>query len=175
MNLQGAIDLIRKIPDYPKPGIVFLDITPLLASAPALLSVTEEFAKATTDSEVIVGIEARGFIFAAALAAHSNKGFIPLRKKGKLPFTTYSQSYELEYGVDSLEVHTDAFKRSQRVGIVDDVLATGGTICAAIELAQKSGAIVDCVVVLIEIIDLAGRKRISEKYPDVRIIALVGN
>lgn len=175
MNLQGAIDLIRKIPDYPKPGIVFLDITPLLASAQALLVVTEEFAKATTKSEVIVGIEARGFIFAAALAAHSNKGFVPLRKQGKLPFTTYSQSYELEYGVDSLEVHIDALHKDQHVGIVDDVLATGGTICAAIELAQRSGAIVDCVVVLIEIIGLEGRKRITDQFPSVPIIALVGN
>ena len=173
MNLQGALSLIREIPDYPKPGILFQDITPMLASAEAFNLILKEMSKHCAAAEVIAGIEARGFIFGSALAAHNKLSFVPIRKSGKLPYQTISATYGLEYGSDEIEVHVDAFLPNQKVLIVDDVLATGGTLLAAIELTQRCGAQVTGVLVLMELGFLEGRKLISNKYPDLPITSLV--
>jgi len=173
MNLQGALSLIREIPDYPKPGILFRDITPMLANAQAFNLILEEMSKHTASAEVIAGIEARGFIFGSALAAHTELSFVPIRKSGKLPYQTISAKYGLEYGNDEIEVHIDAFLPNQKVLIVDDVLATGGTILAAIELTQRCGAEVSGILVLMELDFLEGRNRITEKYPELPITSLV--
>ena len=173
MELSQALSLIRDIPDFPEPGILFRDITPLLADGAALSVVTEELAASGAPFTHIVGIEARGFILGAAMAARSGAGFIPLRKSGKLPHTTIARSYGLEYGDDVIEAHIDALSGSDRALIVDDVLATGGTLIAAIELVQELGAEIVEVVVLFEIEALAGRQRIMEKFPNISIRALV--
>lgn len=173
MNLDNAFALIREIPDYPKPGIRFQDITPLLAHGEAFIAVTQEFASFADSSTVVAGIEARGFIFASAVANQLHTGFIPIRKAGKLPHTTISESYGLEYGTDTLEVHTDAVAKGTRVLLIDDVLATGGTIGAAIELMHRLGAVVIHVVALLEIDGLQGRTTLSEKYPHIPITSLV--
>ncbi|CAB4595281.1 unannotated protein [freshwater metagenome] len=173
MNLQGALSLIREIPDYPKPGILFQDITPMLANAQAFNLILKEMSKHCTAAEVIAGIEARGFIFGSALAAHNGLSFVPIRKSGKLPYQTISEKYGLEYGSDEIEVHVDAFLPNQKVLIVDDVLATGGTLLAAIELTKRCGAEVAGVLVLMELGFLEGRKLILEKYPDLPITSLV--
>ena len=172
MEFSHALELIRKIPDFPKPGILFQDITPVLASPEAFAAVVKEMAKSAQNIDVVAGIEARGFILAAALAGASEKGFVPFRKSGKLPHHTHGEKYGLEYGDDEIEVHIDAFKSGQKVLIIDDVLATGGTLLAAIALARRCGAIVEKVLVLLEIDFLEGRKRISEIYPEIEIIAL---
>lgn len=155
---------VRDIPDYPQPGIVFKDITPLLADPVAFSRAIDmlvvRFGRGTIDK--VVGIEARGFIVAAPVAYHSSAGFVPLRKAGKLPATTLSQDYELEYDVASLEVHQDAFAAGERVLIVDDVLATGGTARAACELVERSGAVVGGLGFVIELAFLAGRSKIAE-------------
>jgi adenine phosphoribosyltransferase len=172
MEFLNALELIRKIPDFPKPGIVFQDITPVLANPEAFTAVIKEMAKSLPDVDVVAGIEARGFILAAALAGASEKGFVPFRKSGKLPHQTHGEKYGLEYGDDEIEVHIDAFESGKKVLIIDDVLATGGTLLAAIALARRCGAIVEKVLVLLEIDFLEGRKRISEIYPEIEIIAL---
>jgi adenine phosphoribosyltransferase len=120
----------------------------------------------------VAGIEARGFIFASAIAVAKNCGFVPIRKKGKLPFSTFSKQYGLEYGVDEIEIHIDAFTPGSKVLLVDDVLATGGTLVAAIELVREAGGVVTDIAVLSEISILGGRKRISSHSPDVLIHAL---
>jgi adenine phosphoribosyltransferase len=173
MNLQGALSLIRQIPDYPKPGILFQDITPMLANADAFKVVLDEMSQYSSQAQVVAGIEARGFIFGSALAAHTNRSFVPIRKSGKLPFDTHSAKYGLEYGNDEIEIHVDAFIPGQRVLIVDDVLATGGTLLAAIDLATKCGAEIEGVLVLMELEFLNGRKLILEKYPQITIDTLV--
>jgi adenine phosphoribosyltransferase len=149
---------IRDIPDFPKPGVVFKDITPLLADPAAFSSAVDamvvSFGRGTIDK--VVGIEARGFIIAAPVAYHFGAGFIPLRKPGKLPFETVSQGYELEYGTENLEVHTDAFAQGERVLIVDDVLATGGTARAACDLVERCGAVVAGLGFVIELEFLKG-------------------
>jgi adenine phosphoribosyltransferase len=173
MNLQGALSLIRQIPDYPKPGILFQDITPMLANADAFKVVLDEMSQYSSQAQVVAGIEARGFIFGSALAAHTNRSFVPIRKSGKLPFDTHSAKYGLEYGNDEIEIHVDAFIPGQRVVIVDDVLATGGTLLAAIDLAIEGGAEIEGVLVLMELEFLNGRKLILEKYPQITIDTLV--
>ena len=175
MKLADALSLIRDIPDYPKPGILFKDITPLLASAEAFATVISSFAEQLDEPEIIAGIEARGFIFAAALALKTNSGFVPFRKSGKLPFDTIGAKYGLEYGNDEIEVHIDAFSGGKRIVIIDDVLATGGTICAALELAERSGAVIESVLVLFEISGLGGRELIAKKYPHVKVKTLVAS
>lgn len=155
---------VREIPDYPKPGISFKDITPLLADPAALSTVVDaivvSFGRGTIDK--VVGIEARGFIIAAPVAYHFGAGFVPLRKAGKLPYETMAQDYELEYGTETLEVHADAFGAGERVLIVDDVLATGGTARAACELVEQAGAKVAGLAFVIELGFLDGRKKIAE-------------
>jgi adenine phosphoribosyltransferase len=155
--------LIRTIPDFPKPGIRFRDITPLLGDAAGFRTVTSQLA-ARYDGKVdkVAGIEARGFIFGAAIAQLLHVGFVPFRKPGKLPASSLAHEYELEYGRGRLEVHADAVTRGERVLVIDDLLATGGTAAAALALlAQLGAAIVECAFV-IELVELGGRRRIEE-------------
>jgi adenine phosphoribosyltransferase len=172
MNVKQALSLIRMIPDYPKPGIIFQDITPVLGNPEAFNVVVKALAGVDPESTVVAGVEARGFIFASAIAVAKNCGFVPIRKKGKLPFSTYSKQYGLEYGVDEIEIHIDAFTPGSKVLLVDDVLATGGTLVAAIELVREAGGIVTDIAVLSEITILGGRERINSHSPDVLIHAL---
>jgi adenine phosphoribosyltransferase len=153
---------IRDIRDYPQPGIVFKDITPLLGDGPAFAATVAELTVGYADVDKVAGIEARGFILAAPAAYAINAGFVPVRKQGKLPAATYAQTYELEYGTATLEVHTDAFDPDDRVLIVDDVLATGGTAAATAELVRRCGATVAGIVVLIELDFLQGRAKLPE-------------
>ncbi|MBO3747707.1 adenine phosphoribosyltransferase [Streptosporangiaceae bacterium NEAU-GS5] len=162
------ISLIRDVPDYPQPGILFKDITPLLADHAAFVQVVDALADGLSFDKV-VGIEARGFILAAPVAYHSGAGFVPVRKKGKLPAETLGASYDLEYGSAEIEVHADAFAPGERVLIVDDVLATGGTACATAELVRRAGAQVVALSFLLELGFLAGRG----KLPDLEVRSLV--
>jgi adenine phosphoribosyltransferase len=152
---------IRDVPDYPKPGILFKDITPLLADGPAFAATIKALAAGYEGVTKVAGIEARGFILAAPVACELGAGFVPVRKQGKLPAQTYAQTYELEYGVATLEVHTDAFHPDDRVLIVDDVLATGGTAAATAELVSRSGASLVGIVVLLELEFLSGRGKLT--------------
>jgi len=156
INLKNYI---RSIPDFPKPGILFRDITPLLATPGALQEATdrliEKYQAANIDA--IIAAEARGFIFAVPLALALKASFVPVRKPGKLPFETRAFHYELEYGSDSLEIHTDALKQGDRVLIVDDLLATGGTVKACLELCQHAEVDIIGCAFLIELDDLKGR------------------
>ena len=165
--------LIRDVPDYPSPGILFKDITPVLADADAFVGVVDALVEqhALGAIDKVVGIEARGFILAAPVAYHLNAGFVPMRKKGKLPYRTFESSYALEYGTATIEVHQDAFAPGERVLIVDDVLATGGTAVAALDLVTQSGASVVGFSFLIELSALAGRARLPEA--DVRTLLVV--
>lgn len=163
--------LIRDIPDFPKSGIMFKDITPLLADAEALRVCIRLFAERLNSDnvDVVVGIESRGFIFGAALADHLGAGFVPVRKPGKLPYETRRVEYELEYGTDAVEVHTDAFKPGARVVICDDLIATGGTAAATGHLVQQCGAelIAYAFVVNLSFLDGVG------KLDSVPVITLV--
>jgi adenine phosphoribosyltransferase len=154
------LELIRDVPDYPQPGIVFKDISPLLADGPAFAATAEALADRSLDVTKVAGIEARGFILAAPVAYVLGTGFVPVRKQGKLPAQTHAQSYALEYGEATIEVHTDAFGPGDRVLIVDDVLATGGTAAATAELVRRAGATVAGITVLLEIGFLAGRAKL---------------
>ncbi len=159
-------NFIRDIPDFPKPGIIFKDITPLLSEPDAFIYSLEIMEKDLKkyNPHKILAIESRGFIFGAALAARNRIGFVPVRKPGKLPFTTIRESYELEYGKNVLEIHHDAIKPGERVVIVDDLLATGGTAQAVIKLALKLGAEVSCSIFLVELDFLKGREKLKN-YP----------
>ena len=152
---------IRDVPDYPQPGILFKDITPLLADGAAFAAAIVELAAGYEGVTKVAGIEARGFILAAPVACVLGAGFVPVRKQGKLPGQTYAESYELEYGVATLEVHTDAFRQTDRVLIVDDVLATGGTAAATAELIRRAGASLVGIVVLLELDFLHGRGKLA--------------
>lgn len=162
---------IRDIPDFPKEGIIFKDITPLLASPEGFRGAIDTIAEAYADSGItkVMGAEARGFIFGGALAYALGAGFVPARKPGKLPWKTTSHTYALEYGTDSLEVHTDAFTPGDVVLIVDDVLATGGTAAAKAALAEKAGATVAGFAFLLELDFLGGREKLGEP----RIVSLI--
>ncbi|HVM15265.1 MAG TPA: adenine phosphoribosyltransferase [Egibacteraceae bacterium] len=155
---------VRDIPDFPRPGVVFKDITPLLADPAAFSSAVDaivvSFGRGTIDK--VVGIEARGFIIAAPVAYHFGAGFVPLRKAGKLPYETMSQRYELEYGTEVLEIHADAFAPGDRVLIVDDVLATGGTARAACDLVARAGAEVAGLGFILELAFLGGAEQLDE-------------
>ncbi|KAB7762588.1 adenine phosphoribosyltransferase [Xanthomonas sp. LMG 12461] len=158
---------IRDIADFPKPGIVFKDITPLLADGPDFASALDEMARPwrTTPLQAVLGIESRGFILGAALAHELRTGFVPVRKPGKLPGRTVTQEYALEYGSDRIEMHADALPAGSRVLLVDDVLATGGTLRAALALAQQLELEVVGAAVLVELQALRGRDRWSETMP----------
>ena len=153
---------IRDIPDYPKPGVLFKDITPLLGDADAFGEVVEAMAASYGPVDKVVGIEARGFILAAPVAYEIRAGFVPVRKKGKLPAATFAQEYDLEYGSATLEVHQDAFHPGERVLIVDDVLATGGTAKATATLVRRAGAEVVGLAVLMELSFLKGRQNVGD-------------
>lgn len=154
---------IRNIPNFPTPGVQFKDITPVLGSARLFAntidSLTEGFRPGSIDT--IVGIDARGFIFAAAAAFKLNAAFVPVRKKGKLPYSTFEQDYALEYGTNTIAIHTDALHKGSRVLLVDDLLATGGTAAAAAQLVQKVGAKIESIRFLIELSFLNGRDKLK--------------
>jgi adenine phosphoribosyltransferase len=162
---------IRSIPDWPKKGILFRDITPLLADKEAFSAAVKTIADRYRDKRIdyVAAVEARGFIFGAAVAANLKTGFVPIRKKGKLPFKTESVTYDLEYGQDTLQVHSDAVKKGSRILMVDDLLATGGTMAAACELIEKIGGIIEGIAFLIELKDLNGRKKIENYNISVEI------
>ncbi|MBW3542517.1 MAG: adenine phosphoribosyltransferase [Planctomycetes bacterium] len=166
---------IRSIPDFPKPGIMFRDITPLLSTPPAFRAVIDRFADhfRERDVDTVLAAEARGFIFAAPLALELRARFIPVRKPGKLPFSKQSLQYALEYGTDSLEMHTDALSAGDRVLLVDDLLATGGTMEACLRLTERAGGTVVGCAFVIELDFLRGRRRLEPcevfslvRYPD---------
>jgi adenine phosphoribosyltransferase len=152
---------IRDVPDYPRQGILFKDITPLLGDAAVLRLVVDALGTGFGPIDKVTGIEARGFILAAPVACQLGAGFVPVRKQGKLPAATFAESYELEYGTATIEVHTDAFAPGERVLIVDDVLATGGTARAAAALVRRAGAEVAGVSVLLELSALNGRAKLA--------------
>ncbi len=155
--------LIRAIPDFPQPGILFRDITPLLGDGEALRAVVQDLAAPFRQQQIdrVAGIEARGFLFGAPLAVELGAGFVPMRKEGKLPHETFSAQYELEYGDAAIELHQDGLQPGDNVLLVDDVLATGGTMAAAVELVQQTGANVAGILTLIELTALNGRARLS--------------
>lgn len=163
MNLET---FIRDIPDFPKKGIIFKDITPLLGNHAALRQAVAELAKPfeNTGVEVVAGIESRGFIFGSLVAQHLGAGFVPVRKPGKLPYKTVKASYDLEYGSDTVEMHEDAITAGQKVLIVDDLIATGGTIAAACKLVTMLGGNIVGTAVVVELEFLDGRKKIQQ-YP----------
>ena len=163
MDLKAKI---RTVPNWPIEGVMFRDITTLLQDPDAFQAACDQFYQRYKDMQIdkIVGIDARGFIFGAVLAYKLNVGFVPVRKKGKLPAKTISEAYDLEYGQDVLEMHADAIEKGDRILIVDDLIATGGTIAATVKLVEKQGGeVVECVF-LVELPDLHGRKKI-EGYP----------
>lgn len=161
---------IRSVPDFPKPGILFRDITPVLADRDALAAAldlhVDRIADLVPQIDVIVGIESRGFLFGMALAARIGAGFVVVRKPGKLPAEVIEASYSLEYGTDRLQMHADAIRRGQRVVIVDDLLATGGTAGAAIELVERCGGNVLAALFLIELEALGGRAKLGGRRLD---------
>ena len=171
MDATHIKKLIRDIPDFPAEGVVFKDITPLLGDREAFHGVCDAIADHYAGLSItkVAGIEARGFIFAAPVAYRLGAGFVPIRKEGKLPHEVEAQDYELEYGTDLLEVHRDAVGPGDRVAIIDDVLATGGTASAAVRLMRKLGAEVAGISVLVELLFLSGRDKIT----DVDLLALV--
>ena len=154
---------IREIPDHPKPGILFYDITTLLKEPRALRRLLDAFSERYHEAEIdkVVGIESRGFVFGAHLAYRLDAGFVPVRKGGKLPAATHGESYELEYGTDRLEIHRDAVAAGERVLVVDDLIATGGTARATAELVEKLGAEVAAFAFLVELGFLAGREKLA--------------
>jgi adenine phosphoribosyltransferase len=172
MFMEGLKDIIRDIPDFPKEGIIFKDIAPLLADAKQLSKVVNIFKDRYSSKQIdmVVGIEARGFIFGSALAYALGAGYIMVRKPGKLPYKTFQKTYSLEYGTDTVEIHQDALSAGQRVIIIDDVLATGGTAGAVANLVSEnfSAEIIE-LAFLIELNFLKGR----EKLPDVPVHSLI--
>lgn len=160
-HLEYAYSKIFDVPDFPKPGILFKDITPVLQDPKAFNDAVEDLASHLNGANIVAGIESRGFIFAAAIAAKYNLGLVLLRKPGKLPRKTHVVQYQLEYGFDSLEIHEDSLDKNDSVLLIDDVLATGGTLLAGSELIAKTGAKLTNCAVFIEISALNGRNRLS--------------
>ena len=176
MAAGGSVDiksLIRTIPDYPKPGILFRDITTLIADPTGLRAAVDGLVWPflTAGIDFVAGIEARGFILGGAVAYQLGRGFIPIRKKGKLPWRTLGQEYSLEYGVDTVEIHADAIHDGAKVLLVDDLIATGGTAEAAIELIRRSGGDIVAAAFVIDLPDLGGASRIAAM--DVAVHTLV--
>jgi adenine phosphoribosyltransferase len=157
-------ELIRDIPDFPKEGIIFKDITPVLQNPAALKEVVDKFSEhyANQKIDVIVGAEARGFLFGPAVAINIGAGFVPVRKPGKLPYETASKTYDLEYGTDTLEIHKDAVKAGDNVLMMDDLLATGGTMAASCELVESLGGKITGCAFLIELGFLNGKEKLSQ-------------
>ena len=163
-SVEDLRALIREVPDFPKPGILFYDITTLLRDPAAFHEVIDRMADAVKDEriETVVGMESRGFIFAAPLADRLGAGFVPVRKLGKLPAETIEVEYDLEYGTATLEIHRDAISAGQRVLIVDDLLATGGTVLGTIELVRRLGGEIAALSFMVELTALGGRSRLGE-------------
>lgn len=163
MDLKAKI---REVPNFPKPGILFYDVTTLLRDAQAFARVVNRLSEFYRDEGIqkIVGIESRGFILGAPLALQLGVGFVPVRKPGKLPAEVYEKTYDLEYGSSSLAIHKDAIDRGERVLIVDDLLATGGTMAATVHLVGELGGVVVGVAVLIELVELRGRDRLKDQH-----------
>jgi adenine phosphoribosyltransferase len=175
MDLSAAV---RTIPDYPKPGILFRDITTLLGDAEALRQTVEQLSEPFKDLGVtkVAGLEARGFILGGAVACQLGAGFIPLRKRGKLPHHTYAVEYALEYGMDALEMHKDACEAGERIMLIDDLIATGGTAVAGVELLRRGGAQVVAAGFVIDLPDLGGAARLQALDVPVRsLIAFPGH
>lgn len=172
MALMNLADTIRAIPDYPKPGIIFRDITTLLGDARAFRRAVDELVQPFAGLKIakIAGIEARGFILGGAVAHQLSAGFIPVRKKGKLPHETVSMSYALEYGSDEIEVHRDAVTRGERVLLVDDLVATGGTAEAAVNLLAGLGAEVVAACFIVDLPDLGGAEKVRRLGIPVRTL-----
>lgn len=164
---------VREVPDFPKPGILFLDITTATKDAKAMELMIEFLYEKFKDEKVdyIAGIESRGFIFGAPLACRLGAGFVPIRKPNKLPADTIKETYSLEYGTDTIEMHTDAVKSGDRVVVIDDLLATGGTAVAACNLVRKAGADVVAAAFIIELDPLKGREKIEAK--DVKVVSML--
>ena len=166
MDLRAAI---RTIPDYPKPGVMFRDITTLLADARAFRRAIDELVQPLAGAKIdkVAGIEARGFILGGAIAHQLSVGFIPIRKKGKLPFETMGEAYELEYGVDEVEIHVDAIDKGDRVLLVDDLIATGGTAAAAIKLLERAGGEIVLCSFVVDLPDLGGAGKLRAMGKEV--------
>jgi adenine phosphoribosyltransferase len=164
--------LIRTIPDYPKPGIQFRDITTLLLDPDGARSAVAQLAEPFAGGQIqkVAGVEARGFIFGLAVAMELDVGFVPIRKPGKLPWETAGEDYELEYGTDRVEIHRDAIQTDERVLLVDDLIATGGTAAAAIRVIERIGGVVEACAFVIELPDLGGRSRIE--IDDRRVLSI---
>lgn len=169
-------DYVISIPDFPKPGILFRDVTGVLASGEGFSLAVEEFCRRLerVDFDLVIGMESRGFLFGAPVACRLGKGFVPVRKPGKLPRETIAESYDLEYGQATLEVHKEDIRPGQKIVIVDDLLATGGTAEAAAKLVERLGAAVVKMVFLIELVDLGGRAKLA-KYPVDGVIGFPGH
>lgn len=175
MKIAEALALIRPIPDFPIPGVLFQDIAPLIANPTAFGLVINQLAQTESPFNLVAGVESRGFILASAIAIDSAVGFVPIRKAGKLPGAVIRREYGLEYGSDSLEMQVDSLTHitDPRVLLIDDVLATGGTLIAALELISDLAGQICEVVVLLEITALGGRERILAAFPNLKIRALV--
>lgn len=165
MSSTSLADHIRAIPDYPKPGVTFRDITPLLGHGPALAAAVDQMAERFAAERVdrVIGIEARGFILGAPVAVSLGAGFVPVRKAGKLPWAVVREEYQLEYGTDKLEIHRDAIRPDERVVVIDDVLATGGTAAATCRLVETLGATIVGLGMLIELKALNGRSVLGQR------------
>ena len=169
---HSLADAIRQVPDFPVPGVLFFDILPLLRDSTHFSNLTKELSAFANVIDVVAGIEARGLILGSAVALHLGKGFVPLRKKGKLPGATFEESYGLEYGNDTLEIQEGVLNRGDRVLLIDDVLATGGTLIAGVKLIHQCGAVVESVAVALEINELLGRDKFVEAFPDISLNSL---
>lgn len=175
MNLKDAI---RTIPDFPKPGIMYRDITTLLTNRRAFVQTVTDMAAPykAKDIDNVAGIEARGFTVGGAIAFELGAGFVPIRKAGKLPFDTYSEDYDLEYGSDTLEIHADSIRKGERVLLVDDLIATGGTAEASIKLLRQTGAEIVGAAFIVDLPDLGGLERITKMgIPVTALIAFEGH
>lgn len=175
---QTLVDAIRNIPDYPKPGVMFRDITTLLGDARAFRRAVDELVHPYAGGKVdkVAGVEARGFIIGGAMAHQLSAGFVPIRKKGKLPHDTVRIAYSLEYGVDEMEMHRDAIVPGEKVILVDDLIATGGTAEAAVKLLQQMGADIVSACFIIDLPDLGGRRKLEALGVNVRtLIAYEGH
>lgn len=175
-NLKKLETSVRNIPDFPKPGILFRDITTLLQDRKAFKIAVDELAKAFKSKKIdkVVGVESRGFVLGAAVAYKLGAGFVVARKKGKLPWKTHSVTYQLEYGTDTLEIHQDALKAGERVVIIDDLIATGGTVDGVVELVNKFKARIVGIGFVIELFDLGGVKKLKG-YPVYSLIKFPGH
>ncbi len=174
MSPQELRAIIRTVPDFPKPGIQFRDIGTLLAHPEALGAAIEHLAERSHGAQAIAGMEARGFIFGAAVAIRLGVGFIPIRKPGKLPVETIGVDYDLEYGTDRLELDPSTMTHGARVAIVDDLIATGGTACAAARLLRQAGAEIDRAVFVIDLPDLGGAAKLRSSGVEVEALIAFG-